>query len=197
MAQQGFGRRGSTSRVSADQPAPAGRASSRDHDRNSLSAGANCSSGTSIAILAAVGGLVALTALGGVFAYRGTTRAEPAALTQQAATQRECHGQAGCTNQYDVALSCGSSEEARTVSVIAADAEAAERKAERYNRECRSRSVVFVAGLAKSAAANTSGSARGPVLSRPLTDGKVSDHKAPSSKESDSGSRARMRFGRR
>ena len=76
----------------------------------------------------------------------------------------------GCTNQYDVALSCGSSEEARTVSVIAADTEAAERKAERYNRECRSRSVVFVTGLAKSAVANTFGSARGPEPSRHPTD---------------------------
>ena len=136
---------------------------------------------------------MALTALGGVFAYRGTTRAEPAAFTQQAAaTQRECNGQVGCTNQYDVALSCGSSEEARTVSVIAADAEAAERKAERYNRECRSRSVVFVTGLAKSAVANTFGSARGPEPSRHPT-----DHKASSSKVSDSGSRTRMRFRRR
>ena len=193
MTQQGFGRRGFTSRVVADQPAPAGRASSHDHDCNSLSAGASRSSGTSIAILVAVGGLVALTALGSVLAYRGTTRAEPAAFTRQAAaTQRECNGQVGCTNQYDVALSCGSSEEARTVSVIAADTEAAERKAERYNRECRSRSVVFVTGLAKSAVANTFGSARGPEPSRHHT-----DHKASSSKVSDSGSRTRLRFRRR
>lgn len=83
------------------------------------------------------------------------------------------------------------------MSVIAADAEAAERKAERYNRECRSRSVVFVTGLAKNAAANTFGAARVPEPPRHLTDGKVSDHKASSSKVSDSGSRARLRFGRR
>ena len=193
MAQQGFGRRQSTSHAVADRSATARSASPPELGRNSLAANANRSAGKSVMILAAVGGLVLLTALGGVFSYSAATRAGAAAPPQQTApTPRECRGQADCTNQYNVALTCGSSDEARTVSIVAIDAEAAERKAERYNRECRSRNIVFVTSLAKSAAANTFGAARVPEPSRHLT-----DHKASSSKVSDSGSHTRLRFRRR
>jgi hypothetical protein len=141
MAQQGFGRRQIASPAITDLPT--GR---RDP------AGINRSAGASVVILAAVAGLLMLVVVGGVVALNAATSTGRAAPKEAAATPQECHGLADCTNQYSVALSCGSSGEARTVSVVAADAEAAERKAERYNRDCRSGRAIFVTNVIKSAA---------------------------------------------
>lgn len=192
MAQQDFGRRQSQPRNDSDTSG-AGRRAARENGRSISATDAGRSPGKSIVILTAVGGLVVLAAVGGVFAFNAATRAGAAPAPQQtvaAAAPRECHGQADCSNQYDVELSCGSNGEARTVSVVAMDADIAESKAERYNRECRSRSVVFVSSMGKSTAANAVTAARN------LADSKASDHKASNTKASSSGS-TRLRLGRR
>ena len=77
-----------------------------------------------------------------------------------AESKQECRGQPTCANRYEVALSCGSSDEPKSVSMIAPDAEAAERKAERYNRACRSRRAMFVESLIRSAAYTAYGGQR-------------------------------------
>ena len=190
MAQQDFGRRQSQPRNDSDTSG-AGRRAARENGRSFSATDAGRSPGKSITILTAVGGLVVFAAVGGVFAFNAATRAAPA---QQhivaAAAPSECRGQADCSNQYDVELSCGSSGEARTVSVVAIDADIAESKAERYNRECRSRSVVFVSSMGKSTAVNAVTAARN------LADRKAADHKASNTKASNSGS-TRPRLGRR
>ena len=48
-------------------------------------------------------------------------------------------------------LTCGDSDEPKSVSVVAVDADAAQRKAERYNGNCRSRRAMFVTSLIRSA----------------------------------------------
>ena len=105
-----------------------------------------------MAILAVVGALVVCTALGAAVALNAATGTDGPAAAEVAAAPQECRGQAGCSNEYSVALSCGGNDEPRAVSVQAADREAAERKAERYNRDCRSNGAVFVAGLIRTAA---------------------------------------------
>lgn len=184
MAQQNFGRRESQPRSDADTSA-SGRRAARENGRTFSAIGAGRSPGKSIVILTAVGGLVVLAAVGGVFAFNAATRAGAAPVPRQAdaaAASRECRGQADCRNQYDVELSCGSNGEARTVSVVALDADIAESKAERYNRECRSRSVVFISSIGRSADVNTVAAARN------VADSKAADHKASNNKLSSSGS---------
>jgi hypothetical protein len=151
MNQQGFGRRHSASRATAESTATV---------RDALAVVESRSAGKSMAILVAVGGLVAIAALGGAVALGASTSTAPATPSQATVTTpKACAGQTDCANQYSVALSCGRSEEGRIVSVVARDAEAAERKAERYNRECRARGVSFVAVLARGTAANPNPSA--------------------------------------
>jgi hypothetical protein len=183
MAQQNFGRRESQPRSDADTSA-SGRRAARENGRTFSATGAGRSPGKSIVILTAVGGLVVLAAVGGLFAFNAATRAGAAPVPQQAdaAVSRECRGQADCRNQYDVELSCGSNGEARTVSVVALDADIAESKAERYNRECRSRSVVFISSIGRSTGVNTVAAARN------IADSKAADHKTSNSKLSSSGS---------
>jgi hypothetical protein len=110
----------------------------------------------SVMILAGVGTMVLVLALGAAYGLNAAISSGDTV----AASQQECRGQANCANQYDVALTCGSSDEPRSASVIAADAEAAERKAERYNRDCRSRRAVFVSSLIRSAAYTAYGGQR-------------------------------------
>jgi hypothetical protein len=98
-------------------------------------------------ILAGVGALVVVTALGAAY---GLSAAVAPGDSPAAASAQECSGQDGCVNRYNVALACGG--ESRTVTVEARDGEAAERKAERYNRDCRSRGSVFIGALVRSAA---------------------------------------------
>ncbi|NJO24039.1 MAG: hypothetical protein HC868_15355 [Sphingomonadales bacterium] len=134
-------------------------------------------------ILAAAGGLVVLVAIGGAVALNAATGAGSTTPSQPAgAASKECRGQADCANRYSVELRCGTTEEARTVSVVARDAEAAERKAERYNRDCRSRTAVFVRSLVRSTGV---GAAR--VVHAEETPRRISNR----------GSRARYRFRRR
>jgi hypothetical protein len=113
MAQQGFGRRGIASPAAADAP------SGRHHP---LAAGAKRSAGASVAVLAAVAGIVMLVALGGVVALNAAT-SSTRTVTKEPAVPLECRGEPACANQYSVALACAS-DEARTVSVVAADADA-------------------------------------------------------------------------
>jgi hypothetical protein len=181
MSQQGFGRRQSASRATAEPAAAA---------RDALATGENRSAGKSMGILAAVGGLAVLAAIGGAVALSASTSVAPAAPPQEiASSPNVCLGQTDCANQYSVALSCGSSEEARTVSVIARDAEAAERKAERYNRECRARSTSFIAVLASGTATRPAASAVRPAVAR-------QPESAPHNASSGS-NRTRVRFRRR
>jgi len=102
----------------------------------------------SLVVLAGVGALVVVMALGAAY---GLSAAISPGNGLAAADSRQCNGQAGCVNQYNVALTCGASEQPKSVVVEASDAEAAQRKAERYNRDCRSRRVVFVTSLIRSA----------------------------------------------
>lgn len=144
MAQQSFGRRQSTLETDANRQASPGDAAASGGNRTAVK---------SVGILAAVGGLVAIVAIGGAVALNAATGAGTATPVQPGTVaSKECRGQDGCANQYSVALRCGSSDEARSVSVVARDAEAAERKAERYNRDCRSRSVVLLTSFGKSPA---------------------------------------------
>lgn len=137
-------------------------------------------------IIAAVGGLVLLVALGGVFALSAATDSGATPSTQPAAVASgECHGKTDCANEYSVALSCGGSAEARTVNVVARDAEAAERKAERYNRDCRSRSVLFVTSFTRSAASSAVRAVHAEEPPRKVA------------ADNDSRSRTRVRFRRR
>ncbi len=139
MAQNDFGRRQSTFGTRAD-----GLASRSDAPASGTTAV------RSMGILAAVGGLVVIVAIGGAVALNAATGAGSTTSTQPpVAAFKECRGQADCANRYSVALSCGSTD-ARTVSVVARDPEAAQRKAERYNRDCRSRTAVFVTNLVRS-----------------------------------------------
>jgi hypothetical protein len=92
--------------------------------------------------------LVVVLALGAAYGLNAAVSSGDGATE----SRQECRGQPHCANQYDVALACGSSDEPKSVSVVATDAEAAERKAERYNRDCRSRRAVFVSSLIRSAA---------------------------------------------
>lgn len=153
MVQKSFGRRSS----SREAPVPAAPPLSEE----------GSGAGRSVAILAGGTGLVVVTALGLTFAFNAVAntdseaaqRAEVAAqepLTQEA----QCRGQSGCANQYDVKLTCGNNEEPKSVSVHAADAEAAQAKAERYNRDCRARGASFVAAFIKSGARNAVGVSR-------------------------------------
>ena len=89
-----------------------------------------------------------------VFALGATYAFSSAWTGESFDAQQECFGQRDCSNQYRVSLECGD-DQAKSVDVIAADAEAAERKAERYNRDCRARRSAFVASVIRSAAVNT------------------------------------------
>lgn len=134
-------------------------------------------------ILAGVTGLVVVTALGLALAFNAVakTPSEAESVTQEP----QCRGQAGCTNQYNVKLSCGDSGETKSISVLAADAEAAEAKAERYNRGCRVRSVSFVSSIIKSAARTAFG-------------GSSTDEASPRATDNGTASRrGRWRFRRR
>jgi hypothetical protein len=185
MAQQNFGRRENQPRTDVD-PSAAGRRAAREGG-SFRATDSGRSPGKSIVILTAIVGMVLLAATGGVFVFNAATRAGAAPAPQEivAAAPRECRGTADCSNQYDVELSCGNGE-ARTVSVVAVDADIAESKAERYNRECRSRSVVFISSIGRSTGVNTVAAARH------IADSKAADHKASTSKSS-SRSSTRMR----
>ena len=102
----------------------------------------------SLLMLATVGGCALVFALGATYAFSSAWTGE------SFNAQQECFGQRDCSNQYRVSLECGD-DQAKSVDVIAADAEAAERKAERYNRDCRARRSAFVASVIRSAAVNT------------------------------------------
>lgn len=153
MVQKSFGRRSS----SREAPAPAAPPVSD----------AGSTAGRSVAILAGVTGLVVVMALGLAFAFNAVANTDSEAVAraevpaQDSLTQEaQCRGQSGCTNQYDVKLTCGNSEEPKSISVHAADAEAAQAKAERYNRDCRARGASFVAAFIKSGARNAVGVSR-------------------------------------
>lgn len=178
MATQGFGRRSAS-----DDRKPTASV------RESVASGGERTAGASFGIVAAVGGLVMLVALGGVFVVSAATGSGSAAPAPPApAALNECRGSVECVNEYSVALRCGSSEDARTVTVVARDSDAAERKAERYNRDCRSGSVLFLQSLAKSAAVNAVRAARAEVPT-----GKIASERSVAR----SGSRVRFRLRRR
>lgn len=151
MVQQGFGRRTSSPRAAAETAARPTRvtgSSTTTADAPS-SAAARSAAGRSAAILAGVMALVVAAALGLTFAFNAVAKTDS---EDTVAEEARCRSQSGCTNRYEVALGCGSSEEPRSVSVLAADAEAAQAKAERYNRDCRARGASFVAIFTKSGA---------------------------------------------
>jgi hypothetical protein len=179
MVQKSFGRR-SPAREAAVAAAPAPHSGS--------------TSGRSVAILGGVTGLVVVTALGLTLAFNAvantasdieTTAQADVVVQDTLAQEARCRGQSGCTSQYDVKLSCGSSEELRSISVHAADAEAAQAKAERYNRDCRARGASFVAVFMRSGAG--SGVRVSPAAAAPT---RVADNGA-------GGRRSRLRFRRR
>lgn len=149
MAQQTFGRRqsvmpdGTRGKTASGQTA---LGSLPDSESHSPAEKTGRSAGKSVLIVSMVAGLVLAAALGVASALN---RADVpsgdglAATEQVAAPQQECFGQPDCANQYRVALSCGGDEH-RSTTVESADAEAAERKAERYNQGCRTSRAVFV-----------------------------------------------------
>jgi hypothetical protein len=150
MAQKTFGRRQPAPSAGGDMPATdsASRLSPDLSAALALADTPSRSATKSLLILAAVAGCVAVLAI-------GVAHAVGSAWTGESSNaQQECFGQRDCSNQYRVSLECGD-DQAKSVDVIAADAEAAERKAERYNRDCRARRSAFVASLIRSAAVNT------------------------------------------
>ncbi len=157
MAQKEFGRR-QAQPVGGGAPTRAPEASSAPSpdatEALALADAPSRSAARNVMILASVGGLVLVMALGAAYGLNA------AVSSGEAQSKQECRGQPNCANQYDVALTCGSSDEPKSVSVVAADAEAAERKAERYNRNCRSRRAVFVSSLIRSAAYTAYGGQR-------------------------------------
>jgi hypothetical protein len=140
MAQKDFGRRQCSSRSEA-RPAASGPSS------HALPAAQDAGTGRSITVLTIVVGVVVAAAAALALALSAAARTD-----NGAAPQAECRGQADCTNRYDVKLRCGSSEEPKSVSVLASNTEAAEAKAERYNRGCRARGASFVAMVVRNAA---------------------------------------------
>jgi hypothetical protein len=147
MPQKAFGRRRSTALVVADQPA-ALRQQSAELGEHPSAASVSRTARKSAAMLAIVGGLVGLSALGAVYALNAMSAGGGVAA------QEQCGGQPDCVNRYTVNLGCSRTDEPQSVHVLAADAEAAERKAERYNRGCRVRSVVLLSSMSRSAASN-------------------------------------------
>jgi hypothetical protein len=150
MAQKAFGRR---------RPLPAGTGPSAVSDTPSaaspdvgaalaLADAPSRSATRSVMILAGIGGLAMVLVLAGAYGLNAAISTGDST----AQSQQECRGQPNCLNQYNVALECGASDEPKLVTIEARDSEAAERKAERYNRSCRSRSAVFVTSLIRSAA---------------------------------------------
>ena len=141
MAQKDFGRRQCSSRSDAARPATSGPPAS------ALPAGQGASTRRSVTVLTIVVGLVVAAAAALALALSAAARTD-----NGAAPQIECRGQANCTNRYNVKLRCGSNEEPKSVSVLAPSTEAAEAKAERYNRGCSARGASFVAMIVKDAA---------------------------------------------
>ena len=159
MAQKEFGRR-QAQPVGGSAPTRAPEASSAPSpgatEALALADAPSRSATRNVMILASVGGLVLVMALGAAYGLNAAISSGDGA----AESKQECRGQPDCANQYNVALTCGSSDEPKSVSVIAADAQAAERKAERYNRDCRSRHAMFVTSLIRSAAYSAYGGQR-------------------------------------
>jgi hypothetical protein len=100
----------------------------------------------SLCILAAAGVLVVVAALGAAYAVSAAMPGE------QVASEQECRARPDCANRYRVTLSCGTSDGPKPVEVLAADAEAAARKAERYHRECRAHGSTYLASVIRTAA---------------------------------------------
>jgi hypothetical protein len=168
MAQEGFGRRqvlpAGTHSANATGASPAASVDVRE--ALALADAPSRAATRSVMILAGVGALVVVMALGAAYGLNAAVSSNAA----PAAAKQECRGaQPGCVNQYRVALACGASDEAKVVVIEARDAEAAQRKAERYNRNCSSRRAVFVTSLARSAARTAFGGDRYQGSSRKYT----------------------------
>jgi hypothetical protein len=144
MAQKGFGRRHSVL-PGAAQAGGSGQATGAQPAASRLGSAA----GRSILAFVAV---IAIGA-GGAFALSSAFNAAAKVYHRPAAAvERECRVGEKCTNKYAVRMTCGANEEPKSIRVVAADAEAAQQKAERYNRGCRVRGVSFVSRVMKNVA---------------------------------------------
>jgi len=150
MAKTTFGRRGAPTRQQPASPDRTAAAAATGHDPLATPAGA--STGRSVAILAGIAGVVTVAA--GGLAYALTS------VGGDAGAANACRPGQKCTNQYQVSMSCGSQQEQRSVSINAASPDAAEAKAERYNRGCRARGSRFVAKVLHDAAKSYYGGSR-------------------------------------
>jgi len=139
MSSKNFGRRRPTSRAEGATPLAA---ESREWTFPLVPVAIG---GVAVAVAAAVGLFLA-------FSNAGAKTSVVVAVPEPA-----CQGQDGCTNKYDVTLSCGSQDEPRTVSIAAADESQAQDIARRYNRGCRARGAVLVASFIKTAGGNAFG----------------------------------------
>ena len=157
MAQKGFGRRQTASRCDAPRAATSGRSSqppSPGDGGDPLATSPGAATRRSIAVLAGVAGVVTIAAGGLAYALSAATGGGDS-------TRTACRpGQVDCTNQYQVALACGSQQEPKSVSVHAPSPDVAEARAERYNRGCRSRGASFVASVIRNAALSHYGGPR-------------------------------------
>jgi len=158
MAQKSFGRRHLPSQTDAMRPDPSTPASDAGQSR---SEGSGTRGRTTVVISSALASILALGALGFGLAPNVETHvndhASGAGVEKRVPTGLECSGRAAaCTNQYSVELSCGENDEPKTITVVAANAEAAGSTAERYNRGCRARRASFVAALVRNATHNVS-----------------------------------------
>jgi hypothetical protein len=143
MAQTTFGRRGAPTRSRPASPDRTAASAAAGDDPLATETGS--STGRTVAILAGIAGVVTVAAGGLAYGLN--------AVTGDTGTRNPCRpGQPGCTNQYQVSMSCGSQQEQRSISVNAASPDAAEAKAERYNRGCRARGSRFLASVIHNAA---------------------------------------------
>jgi hypothetical protein len=117
-----------------------------------LATPAGASTRRSVAILAGIAGVVTVAAGGLAYALN--------AATGDSGTRDACRPGQKCTNQYQVSLSCGSQQEPKSITVNAGSADAAEAKAERYNRGCRARGSRFLASVIHNAAKSYYGGSR-------------------------------------
>jgi hypothetical protein len=159
MAQKAFGRRQSVLSAGAERPAASEASSAGSDGLSEALADADAPSRSamrSVMIVGAVGSVIVVMALGAAYGLNAAVSSNDGTVE----AKQECRGQPNCINQYDVALTCDDSTEPKSVSIMARDADAAERKAERYNRNCRTRRVTFVTSMIRSAVRTTFGGYR-------------------------------------